>query len=353
MADPRFQPVGPIKEGQNVLLCSIINGAPYIATYDTSVKDCIFRFLPRPNSKEAGISPGLTEQNILVLQYEGVIERGVFVDTKRGLQLLPYFSSGTPYLSLQVEASAVALPSMTTSYAKPPSPEVLLSGASYEVQGSSDTKTGIVVGVRYLNPTNGGILTVAARVIPIYLPYIASSGSGGTLTCSAANALAFNAAQVFFCSWALATSNTVQGSYCSAQAVPSTTWTSHDDCSSNFNYTYCPAGTFCGGTTGCYAECANGGDCVVRSGKLVCAGGSPTPPPTPGGGGGTQPLRPIVPRRIEPLKIAAPWYDSWWFIIALIAFVLSILFVIYMYVKYSDTAIVANQEYINSMQYTT
>ena len=345
MASPRFQPVGPINQGTKVLLAAIINDAPYIATYDSNLKDCIFRFMPSRNATVPGINPLVNEQSLLVLNYQGVLERGVFVDETRQLQLLPYFNSGSPYLSLQFQGSA-PLPSLVSQYARPPAPAVLLSGASYEVRGAPDATRGeSVIGVRYWNPTNGGVLFAAARVIPIYYKYIASSGSAGTLTCSTANDSSLSAAQVFFCSWARLTSNTREGTYCTAKNVPVVTWTTPGDCSSNFPYNYCPAGTTCGGEAKCYAECANGGDCVVRSGKMVCTG----TPSGGGGGGSTQPLEPVAPRRIEPLpKADTPWYESTWFIIAVIAFIVSVVFVVYLYVKNSDTALVAEQQYATS-----
>lgn len=347
MASPRYQPVGPIDSSSPFLLIAFIPNqglsSPYVATIGQNGTDILF--LPVGSNTAIGLNRVLNNGNLLQFRMTGSLERAVFSNGTRSL--LPIRNPGNstvPIVASLQDPSNYAIPyiELRSPYSKPPSPNLLLSGASYTALASINSNPpSLNLGIRYQSATGGGVInSITAPLYPIAVNYVAANGAEtSTRTCSAPNSDPLRALEVFWCSWCGA--NCL--SYCSSQNVPSVTWTNQTDCSNGFNYVYCAQGFGCGQNQNgnCYAACTGGQDCrfSVQNKKLVCAG----PPPVPGlpvlippAGGGNNPGPSPIPKPKPPIN-NVPWYESGWFILVVVVIIFLILLLIYVYTTHERT----------------
>lgn len=308
-----YQPVGPISSTDTFLLAAFIKTGSIVTPYIATNNNNTITLIPILNSAALGLNSTIIRNPNVVLQLkvQGSVDKALItIANNASLQI------GDINGTLGIQNTNNNTLQLHNSYQGPPSPYILLSGGTYTFSNStSDLK------VNYIN-TNGNPSTITTVLYPIALTSYFSQGSGSARVC-VTNTDIIKALQIFYCSWCRTTSFSCEG-FCISDGIPVQSWTTANDCSNNFSYTYCPTGTYCSGT--CYAQCANGKNCALSVGKqqMICAGSS------------TLPLAPLVPAQntipLVPLLITSWWL---WVIVAIIIIIL-IIMLIYLYSYKSD-----------------
>lgn len=290
-----FQPIGGIGSNATVILFTVIEGIPYMAYLQSG--RIVFK-------------SALT--NSLASPLEFVLQRGTepLVILQRGSQYLTG-SSGT--LTLVSTSSSLSLSSI---YEAPPKPNILLSSAPYSV--FTPERETVLINVEDSNRITRQVSSPLYFVFKNYTETI--PGSESMRSCSRPNTSSQKAAEVFVCSQ----SRNSPPSFCST--IPSQTWTTHQDCNNNYFFTYCEAGTYCGGNSqkNCYAQCRDGRDCTLSRNTqiLVCSGENLTT---------TQ--QEDVTRGIAADYTTKKFETSWWLVAAIIVFILLFIYLIYLFVE--------------------
>lgn len=297
MSGELFQPIGGIGSNATILLFSVIEGVPYT---------------PYVQSGRLVFKSALT--NSLAAPLEFVLSRGIdqLIILQHGSQYLTG-SSGT--LTLTSTSSSLLVSSI---YEAPPKPNILLSAAPYSIY-TQERETVLI---------NVEDSQVSSPIYFVFKHYIETiPGTESMRSCSSPNTSSQKAAEVFVCSWC-SKSATPCPSFCSS--IPSHTWTTHQDCNNNYFFTYCEAGTYCGGNSqkNCYARCRDGRDCVLSRNTqvLVCSGASLAT---------TQ--QEDVTRGIAADHRTDDFKTSWWLVAAVVVFILLVVYLVYLFVEGSGS----------------
>jgi hypothetical protein len=328
----RYQPVGPITSGSEVVLAAVINRVMYVATYDSTavpVSGALVAenlvFYPFVVGGGTNTVNQIFSNNLLTLSVNRgrdnfITMQGSSSSTATGLwfSIASTFvpTNGNLFLRYILGREEMLL-TPVTDYSEPPDPYVVFSGASYKFLGPrSQTVPGSVVYRPATSPQNLAVDTPIYIIPTVY--HVHTTHNMSTAVCSSPIHDPITALKIFYCSNCSDYSTGCGGAICTN--IPKTgVWTRSEDCTRSINYDYCKKGETCGS---CFGPC----DLADSTCDYNTPGGQASV------NGNTNPFR--CTRDFIQLSPGTdiPFYRQTWFIVLIVIIVvIALIIVFYMY----------------------
>lgn len=306
----RYEPIGPVLSGDDVVLAIKVNSTLYVATYDSTAtqgENLIIEnvlFYPLYIGSPAKINPILTTSTLLILTVTGIPESMVM--TVKTPSIISGYTLNVAQLQRgtvndpQFRLTLVNVPEtkikLTSKYSNPPNGSSLFSTVDYRFFSMGGNVNAYAL---YRPPSNPTSQAVNTSIFTISAAYHTSSNADMTVkTCSSGVEDPLGALQIFYCS-SCRDYTTGCGSLCTNKPVKA--WTRSNDCQRAIDYNYCLTNETCGSCLGACQDTTS--DCLYN------------PPNSQNAkNGDTRPFRcSKALGNLTPGK-NIPWYQQMWFI---------------------------------------
>lgn len=326
----RYQPIGPVRIGEDVVLAIKANGVLYVATYDSSatigtnsiVENVVF--FPLYTGTPARINPIITNLTLLVFKVDGTPD-SISMTVKTPSSIAGYsltvdrLRPGTvndPLFRLTLVEFSQSKMKLTSKYSNPPLGYSLFSSVDYKFFSPGNLSSNAFP--IYRPPSNPNSQAINTSIFTIAAAYHEHTHENPTLTtCTSGAEDPLGALNFFYCS------DRPNSGVCQNANVVA--WTRISDCQRAIEYDYCLTGETCGV---CLGSCGTGtNQCVyvapnsqrdlamnINNNKkiFVCTG----------------PDAPLTPAN----DVDKPWYEQVWFVALIIIIVVIALLVMGYYV---------------------